>query len=232
MSRAENGLVNASGADRAAAVRLLACACVAIALGGGAVLLGRAAPPAATAEVAAVQPKSKDQVIEAPTEPPAEGDGAEGEEALGRHAVGGYEATTPGGMSVVSIIPQSPLTVRERARLRVDASAQADVVETVEPGRPLRVVGAVLTGRDPQRQESYWLQVRRGNGNVAYVQASVAADLAAWRRAQAIARQRQNEQDAAAAAAASGIEIPPAPLPPELTGGAPLEVLPPPPIQP
>lgn len=226
MIGAENGLANAGPADRAAAVRLLACACIAVALGAGAVLMTR--PPAVAAgpsAALAAGPKVKEQVSEAPTLPPGAQTDDLAEDDPGRHAIGGYEAATPGGLAVVPFYPDAPMTVRERARLRFDASAQADVIETLDPGRPLRVVGAVDV---PRNQGGPWLQVRRGNGQVAYVQAALAADLAAWRRAQVIARQRQNEEDAAAAAAASGIEVPPAPLPPELTGGAPMVVSPPP----
>jgi hypothetical protein len=212
--------------EQRTARRLLACAAAAILLGALSVLI---APPVAQAPTqpvagapdprasADIKPKLDDrsltenspaqEALEAPEEAPVEA------------PLTAEEMVTPGGLQVVAFFPDAPLTVRERARLRADASVDADVIESVEPGRPLRVVGAVDV---PRAQGGPWLQVRRGNGELAYVQAALAADLAGWRRQQIAERLRRQEAEAAAAAQASGIAVQPAPLPGDLLGGAPL----------
>lgn len=195
-------------ADLQVARRLFVCAALAILMGAASVFAGTLSPSATPRAVAPIPPSGAPPKAAAVT--PVEDPVAQALQDLP------HEASTPGGLAVVRLLPKAPLTVRDRTRLRADVGARAPVVETIEPGEPLRVVGAVdVPG-------GAWLQVRRSNGEVAYVQAIVAADLGLWRAAQAEERQRRLEAEALAAQTASGIAVEPAPLPSDLMQGAPL----------
>jgi len=207
--------------EQRTARRLLACAAAAILLGALSVF---AAPP--TAPLADAQPRAgsagqADTRASADIKPKLTDDFASAEELVvpPEAPLAPHETKTPSGLDVVAFFPDAPMTVRERARLRTDASQDASVVESLEPGRPLRVVGAVDV---PRGQGGPWLQVRLGDGGLAYVQAGLAADMAGWRRQQIAEQPRRHEQEAAAAAAASGIDVQPGALPPDLLEGAPI----------
>lgn len=229
---AQAGQWRASDADKRAARRLFACAGVAVL--AGAVSMVALPPQAMPAKAAKVQQTvAAAQQARPPQNPAASAtsDMALPEDAPlpaeAAVAPEAYEAATPSGLSVVAFFPPMPLTVRERARLRLDASTDAEVLETLEPGRPLRVVGAVDV---PSTRGGPWLQVRTSRGALAYVQSALAADLQRWRQAQVAERLRRQEEAAAAAAKASGIDVQPGVLPPDLMTGTP--VTPPPPPEP
>jgi hypothetical protein len=208
-------------ADQRAARRLFACASAALLCGAALMALTPAQLPSLAKIDRATGAKSgaKVGVPNAAAPNPMQ-------DAASAFGVETHETQTPSGLDVVAFLPKLPVTVRERARVRADAASNAAVVETVEPGEPLRVVGAVQT----PGEGGPWLQVRYGEGEVGYIQASFAADLGRWRQAQLVERLRRQQEEAEAAARASGIDVAPDSLPGDLLGGAPmiLPSLPPP----
>lgn len=217
--------------DQRIARRLLGCAAVAILAGALSIVVipGGGAPSAGAAPTAVSQavkqqgaPRGAD--LRGSAAPVAPTLGAQDDSFVApplEERDSEFKERTPGGLEVKPTLAVMPLTVRERTRVRADVDDDAQTLATLNPGQPLRVIGAVLVGRDAERQESYWLQVRLDRGGVGYVQFTQAADLAAWRQAQVIARIRRQEEAAAEAEAASGIPMEPS-LPTDLFQGAPI----------
>lgn len=208
--------------DRAIAQRLFAVAAVAI-LAGTVSVLTAPSPPVQTGRaapaIAASAGETDPRDVVAGPPPLAESNTVESMPTVEPDSE--FQDRTPSGLEVKPMLASTPLTVRERTRVRADVDNASDAVGAINPGEPLRVIGAVLVGRDTERRESYWLQIRLDRGGVGYVQFQQAADLAAWRQAQAIARLRRQEEAAAAAEAASGIPLAPT-MPADLFSGAPI----------